>query len=60
MNNDEYLGRIKQQGSGFHVYFPTEMLKNPKFMLKAGDTIVIFLRDEGLDIRKIDIKKLVR
>lgn len=59
MNGNEYLMRVKQQGSGLHLYFTTEMLKNPKFTLKANDSVVVFLRDEGIDIRKIDMRKLI-
>jgi hypothetical protein len=55
---DIYLSKIKRQGAGLHLYFTTEIIKNPKFPLKENDTIVISLNPDGIGIRKVDIKKL--
>lgn len=58
MGEEKYLLKLRKQGSGLHVYFSTEILNNPDFKLHAGDTVVIFLKENGVDVRKVDIDKL--
>jgi len=56
---DNFLMRLRKQGSGLHLYFTSEMLRNKSFKLKEGDNVVIILKDNGVDVRKVDISKLI-
>ena len=58
MTEDKYLLKLRKQGSGLHIYFSTEILRNPKFKLKDGEVVLIQLTENGIDIRKVDVDKL--
>jgi hypothetical protein len=58
MREEKYLLKLRKQGSGLHVYFSTEILRNPKFKLKDGEVVLIRRTEDGVDIRKVDIDKL--
>ena len=61
-NENCYISKIRRQGVGLHIYFPTEMIKNPDFPLNENDAVVIALnpKKKAVVIKKVEWKNLVR
>ena len=58
---EHFLSKIRRQGSGLHIYFPTEVIKNPNFPLDEKDAVVIKLdpKKKAIVIKKVEWDNLV-
>ncbi|QLJ53223.1 MAG: hypothetical protein Sv326_1048 [Candidatus Fermentimicrarchaeum limneticum] len=58
---EHFLSKIRRQGSGLHIYFPTEVIKNPNFPLDEKDAVVIKLdpKKKSIIIKKVEWSNLV-
>lgn len=59
---DEYfLNKVRRQGSGLHIYFPSELARNPDFPFKERDAIIVKIDPKGkkLIVKKVELENLV-
>jgi len=58
---EHFLSKIRRQGSGLHIYFPTEVINNPNFPLSEKDAVVIKLdpKKKTIVIKKVEWDSLV-
>lgn len=58
---EHFLSKIRRQGSGLHIYFPTEVINNPNFPLTEKDAVVIKLdpKKKTIVIKKVEWDNLV-
>jgi len=58
---EHFLSKVRRQGSGLHIYFPTEVIKNPNFPLDEKDAVVIKLdpKKKSIIIKKVEWGNLV-
>lgn len=58
---EHFLSKVRRQGSGLHIYFPTEVIKNPSFPLNEKDAVVIKLdpKKKIVIIKKVEWDELV-
>jgi|GEM_PF-5894159 hypothetical protein len=58
---EHFISKVRRQGSGLHIYFPTEMIKNPNFPLDEKDAVVIKLdpKKKTVIIKKVEWDELV-
>jgi hypothetical protein len=59
--DEHYLSKIRRQGSGLHIYFPSELVRHPDFPLKERDAIIvkIDLKGKSLIVKKVSLENLV-
>jgi hypothetical protein len=58
---EHFLSKIRKQGAGLHIYFPTELARHPDFPLKEKDAIIIKIdpKTKSLIVKKVSLENLV-
>lgn len=58
--DEHYLSKIRRQGSGLHIYFPSELARHPDFPLKEKDAIIVKIdtKNKCLIVKKVSLEHL--